>query len=128
MAQSRAEATVSVNVSNLTISENEAVIIADRIENAMQGVGTANASIIDSLKALQTPDDFGLLLQKFGVRDNCTAFGLGCESGNLIDWLQWEFYGAGSYEPGGFGFASGLYWQQQLENELTRLGIDFEAP
>lgn len=126
MAQKRANDTLTLDETNLTISANQAVVLADRLETAMQGMGTANASIIDTLKSLKTPDDLALVIQKFGVRDNCSIGSFNCESGNLIDWIQWEFYGSGSYEPTGFGFASGLYWQQQLENELARLGINFE--
>lgn len=116
----RAEETLTFTPANLTISDNEARALADRLEQSMNGTGTQSQSVIDSLQVLQTPDDLAKLVQVFGNRENCETLNLGCKRGNLFDWLQWEFYGLGTFGWG--GIAGGLYYQNALENELARLG------
>lgn len=122
MSINRAESEMEVVQSDVTLSPNQAQAIADTLETAMQETGTNDQLVIDTLQTLQTPSDLALVVQTFGRRENCSAFGLFCNDGNLFDWFTWEFYGTGSYEPG-FGILEGAYYQGQLEDELARLGF-----
>lgn len=111
---------------NVTLTEARAIALADRLEATMNGIDTAEAQVIDTLQSLETPGDFCLLVRTFGVRENCHFLGFGCTDGNLIDWLQMEFYGViGGYNST-FGYLGGSYWQEQLETELQRLGFAFD--
>lgn len=120
-ARDRADRNLDVDESNLTITKNQAIAMADRFETAMDGLGTNASSVIDSLSTLETPDDLALVIKEFGTRENCYFNGLGCERGNLLDWFEWEFYGFGAYTPS-FGVITGQIDQERLEAQLSRLG------
>lgn len=123
-ANDRSDINLNVDEQNLTINENQAQVMADRLETAMDGAGTNSQTIIDTLATLETQDDFALLVKTYGRRENCEFFGLGCDTGNLIDWFEWEFYGFGNnWVVGGF---PAVYWQEKLEAQLKRLGFSFD--
>lgn len=91
---------LSVDKANLTITENQAIVIAENILGAMNKYGTNDKVIIDNLKTLRK-DDLLLVMKKFGVRPY-NGVGLatrGYEKKffatdlNLIGWLQEELSG-----------------------------------
>jgi hypothetical protein len=78
-----------------TISENQAKLIADQLENAMDGFGTNESSMFNSLQCLN-----GASLKKvyaeFGQRDY---------SGTMMDLFGWF-----SEELSNALFSSGIFW------------------
>lgn len=91
---------LTVDKANLTITDNQAVIIAENILGAMNRYGTDDKVIIDNLKTLRK-DDLLLVMKKFGVRPyNGVALATrGYEKQffatdlNLVGWLQEELDG-----------------------------------
>lgn len=59
---------VDVQSRNLTISQGDAVMIAQNLLNAMNKYGTDEQAIYDNLNSLQTKDDLLLVTQKFGAK------------------------------------------------------------
>ncbi|MDP3914386.1 MAG: hypothetical protein Q8R96_11705 [Bacteroidota bacterium] len=91
---------LTVDKTNLTITNNQAIIIAENILGAMNRYGTDEKVIIDNLKTLRK-NDLLLVMKQFGVRPYNGA-GLatrGYEKQffstdlNLIGWLQEELSG-----------------------------------
>lgn len=91
---------LKVNKDNLTITENQAIIIAENLLAAMNQYGTNEKVIIENLKTLRK-DDILLVMKAFGVRPYNGA-GLatrGYEKKffatdlNLVGWLQEELEG-----------------------------------
>lgn len=123
-SRDRSDTNVTVDESNLSITQNQAEVLADRLETAMNGLGTNSSSVIDTLSALDSSDDFNLLLQTFGRRNNCNYGNWGCDTGNLLDWLEWEFYGIGAVNF--WGLAGAIVEQERLEAQLQRLGYSID--
>lgn len=91
---------LTVNKDNLTITENQATIIAENLLGAMNRYGTDEKTIVENLKTLRK-DDLILVMKAFGVRPYNGA-GLatrGYEKQffatdlNLIGWLKEELDG-----------------------------------
>jgi hypothetical protein len=91
---------LTVEKANLTITNNQAIVIAENLLGAMNKYGTDEKVIIDNLKTLRK-DDLLLVMKQFGVRPYNGA-GLatrGYEKQffatdlNLIGWLQAELDG-----------------------------------
>lgn len=91
---------LTVDKANLTITDNQAIIIAENLLGAMNRWGTDDKVIIDNLKTLRK-DDLLLVMKKFGVRPyNGVALATrGYEKQffatdlNLVGWLQEELDG-----------------------------------
>ena len=88
---------VDVNTSNLTISSNDALLIAEGMYSAMNRIGTDEQSLFDLVTPLNK-DDLLLVIKTFGMRRyepllGTTAFLLGQDQ-NLIGWLKGELGGS----------------------------------
>ena len=59
---------ININPRNLTITNGQAVIIAQNLLNAMDRWGTDEQSIIDNIGKAKTSDDLMLITQKFGIK------------------------------------------------------------
>ena len=96
----KAIGSLTVDKANLTITNNQAVIIAENLLGAMNKYGTDDDVIIANLKTLRT-DDLLLVMKCFGVKPyNGVALATrGYEIQffatdlNLIGWLQAELSG-----------------------------------
>lgn len=91
---------LTINKSNLTITNNQAIIIAENLLNAMDQWGTDDAVIISNLQTLRT-DDLLLVMKLFGVKAYNGA-GLATSTlgklmfsndMNLVGWLHQELSG-----------------------------------
>ena len=91
---------LDVNKGALTITDNQATIIAENILGAMNQYGTDEKTIIENLQTLRK-DDLLLVIQKFGVRPYNGA-GLATRDYekkffstdlNLVSWLKEEVTG-----------------------------------
>lgn len=78
----------AVNPSQLTYEPAYYGILANRLQGALEGAGTDEATVYSIFDQLQTKDDLLKLISTFGYRDS-TTLGVGNE-GNMIDWLTAE--------------------------------------
>lgn len=91
---------LKVNKDNLTITPNQAIIIAENILGAMNQYGTNEQVIIDNLKTLKH-DDIILVMKEFGMRPY-NGWGLAtrgyevkflAQDLNMVGWLREELDG-----------------------------------
>jgi hypothetical protein len=94
------------------------VLMADRIAAAMDGNGTDHATVVAVLKQCKNAADYVALSQAFGIREN-TYGGIFSESGNLLNWLRWEYSDSYNWI---------LTGRAEIDAELTRLGQNLTPP
>jgi hypothetical protein len=91
-----------IDTSNSTLTEGNAIVIAQNLFNAMNRYGTDDSAIIDNLNQCQASGDLNLVIQKFGVKP---YDGFGLATGwfetnviavmkNLNGWLRAELSGS----------------------------------
>ena len=95
--QKALEQTTQVDAAKLTISQADAVIIAQKLFSAMDGMGTDTKTIMNLLiDTARTNDDLKLIVKAFGVKDYGTygapMWGSGTPS-DLTIWLTNEMSG-----------------------------------
>lgn len=108
---------ISVDPNNTTLSNNEAIVIAENLLAAMNQYGTDEQAIIDNLEGL-TKDDLLLVMKKFGnkpyngsgLAERGYEIALFSQSLNLIGWLRRELEGD---------------WLNQAKQIFTSNGITF---
>lgn len=61
--------TMPVNKSNLTLTDNELVVMASQLYTAMEGAGTDTGTIDTVFSKVKTKDDLSALIRAYGVRD-----------------------------------------------------------
>lgn len=84
-------ADMTVVSSNLTITPDDAALMAQTLYQSMQGFGTKEETVYDIINnKLKTKDDLLLLISKFGLRKNLwgTRAGFIGADINLIAWLN----------------------------------------
>lgn len=74
-----------------TFSESDYKAMADKLEQAMKGLGTDNDAVLQVLASLKTKSDWLSLVSAFGIRES--GVWPGNFSGNLIEWLSDELGG-----------------------------------
>ena len=92
---------INISAGNLTISQGEAIIIAQNLLSAMDRWGTDEDAIISNLNRAKTKDDLLLIIQKFGVKpydgwglsDTFLSNKLAAVMKNLNGWLRAELSG-----------------------------------
>ncbi len=91
----------SLVIKNTTITDSEAMLIAQNLLNAMNRYGTDEQAILDNLGRAKSADDLYLIIQKFGVKPY-DGFGLAtgwfettviATMKNLQGWLRAELSG-----------------------------------
>ncbi len=92
-SQAPSIADMTIDSSNLTITVNDAVLIAQTFYNNMQGFGTVDEEgMIRTINNLQTKDDMLLLIKSFGLRRySGVGKSIVGKKVNLIYWLKEEF-------------------------------------
>lgn len=88
---SRAVQQINVNYAALTKDFQAYELLANQLENAMQGIGTKEKLIISLLTPLNA-DELKQVVKSFGVRKNDYA-GFMDYTGDLFVWLNEEFEG-----------------------------------
>jgi len=87
-----------VDSSKLTINQSEAVIIADRLLTAMDGMGTDEDSVMNLLiNTARTNDDLKLIVKTFGLKEYGTTGLPYWGSGTPLDlsgWIKKEMSGS----------------------------------
>ena len=90
-----------LDTSGVTLTDGNAILIADNLLNAMNRYGTDDTAIIDNLSKCQTQGDLNLVIQKFGAKPY-DGFGLAtgwfetnviATMKNLNGWLRAELSG-----------------------------------
>jgi hypothetical protein len=92
---------LDINGGNLTISQNDATLIANNLHVAMNWFGTDDQAVIDNITRCQTRDDLLLVIKTFGVK-LYDGFGLGEDwfsrkistPKDLAGWIRAEMSGA----------------------------------
>jgi hypothetical protein len=84
----------------------------------MDGNGTDHATVVAVLKQCKNAADYVALSQAFGIREN-TYGGIFSESGNLLNWLRWEYSDSYNWI---------LTGRAEIDAELTRLGQNLTPP
>jgi hypothetical protein len=84
------EDTLQPNGTNFSLTPNQFREMAGLLESAMNGNGTDATTVFAQLNRLSNADDWYELIRVFGRREN-TYGGFFAETGNLMDWLRWEF-------------------------------------
>jgi hypothetical protein len=75
---------VKINGSNLSITNGEAILIANNLLEAMNRYGTDEQAIFAAMDHLQTKDDLLLVIKTFGIK-LYDGFGL------AVDWVSRNF-------------------------------------
>lgn len=91
---------IGVKSGNLTITDGQAILVAQNLLGAMNQIGTDEQAIIDNLNSLKTGDDLKLVIQKFGTKlyaGGVLAEGIVSrftgQMRNLTGWLREELSG-----------------------------------
>lgn len=108
-----AEDALQPNPSNVSLSANELTSLAAQLESAMNGNGTAHPQVIAVLNQIKNRDEWYALVKAFGQRENAYG-GVFGETGNLYDWLRWEYYDSYNWFNTGRG---------DVEAFFARLGL-----
>jgi len=95
-------ANLGIRNSNVTLSDDEATIIAQNLLNAMNRWGTDDDAIIDNISKAKTKDDLLLITQKFGIlpydgmglSDTFLSNKIGAVMKNLGGWIRAELSGS----------------------------------
>lgn len=80
-AQTKEASSIPVDVKKVTKSDSEFNNLANKMFQAMDGIGTSEQSVKDVLNSLKTQDDWNKLIKVFGVR----------KGENLLAWIRDDF-------------------------------------
>lgn len=92
---------ISITKSRLTITEGQAVIIAQNLLAAMNRIGTDVDAVIDNISMAKTKEDLLLITQKFGIKpydgwglaDTWLSRQVASTMKNLAGWIRAEVKG-----------------------------------
>lgn len=79
----------NTNTSNLTFSPSDYIIIADRLETAMNHLGSNDDAVIEAWQQMRTADDVRATITAFGIRTNY-LFSVPKYDAGVIKWMQEE--------------------------------------
>lgn len=74
-----------------TFNNSDYLAMADKLYTAMNGAGTDNESVLQTVSSLKTKTDWLKLVEAYGVRKSDSLFS--SFQGNLIQWLSDELSG-----------------------------------
>lgn len=89
---------IGVSKSSLTLTDGQAIIIAQNLLAAMDRIGTDKQAIYDNIEKCKTKADLLLVIQKFGIKpydgwglaDTWLSKNIGSTMKNLNGWLRAE--------------------------------------